>query len=58
MRSLPALIKPGIKLGDEYYVTDGQFVRDAAMLCTALSSAACSAARLRITRNGTVVKRL
>ena len=30
MRTLPALIKPGIKLGDEYYVTDGQFVRDAA----------------------------
>ena len=29
MRSIPALIKPGIKLGDEYYVTDGQFVRDA-----------------------------
>ena len=28
MRTLPALIKPGIKLGDEYYVTDGQFVRD------------------------------
>lgn len=30
MRTLPALIKPGIKLGDEYYVTEGQFVRDAA----------------------------
>ena len=30
MRTLPALIKPGIKLGDEYYITDGQFVRDAA----------------------------
>ena len=28
MRTLPAMIKPGIKLGDEYYVTDGQFVRD------------------------------
>lgn len=30
MRTLPALMKPGIKLGDEYYVTDGQFVRDSA----------------------------
>ena len=30
MRTLPARIKPGIKLGDEYYVTDGQFVRDSA----------------------------
>ena len=30
MRTLPALIKPGIKLGDDYYVTDGQFIRDAA----------------------------
>jgi hypothetical protein len=30
MRTLPALIKPGIKLGEEYYITDGQFVRDAA----------------------------
>ena len=28
MRTLPALVKPGIKLGDEYYVTDGQLVRD------------------------------
>ena len=28
MRTLPSLIKPGIKLGDEYYVTDGQWVRD------------------------------
>ncbi len=28
MRTLPSLIKPGIKLGDEYYVTDAQFVRD------------------------------
>ena len=30
MRTLPALIKPGIKLGDDYYVTDGQFIRDTA----------------------------
>lgn len=30
MRTLPARIKPGIKLGDEYYATDGQFVRDSA----------------------------
>ncbi len=30
MRTLPALVKPGIKLGDEHYVTDGQFVRDTA----------------------------
>jgi hypothetical protein len=30
MRTLPASIKPGIKLRNEYYVTDGQFVRDAA----------------------------
>lgn len=30
MRTLPALIRPGIKLGDDYYFTDGQFVRDAA----------------------------
>ena len=28
MRTLPARIKPGIRLGDQYYVTDGQFVRD------------------------------
>ena len=30
MRTLPARIKPGIKLGDEFYATDGQFVRDSA----------------------------
>lgn len=30
MRTLPARIRPGIKLGDDYYVTDGQFVRDSA----------------------------
>ncbi|MGC2393079.1 MAG: hypothetical protein WA465_05195 [Methylovirgula sp.] len=30
MRTLPALIRPGIKLGNDYYITDGQFVRDAA----------------------------
>ncbi len=29
MRTLPALIKPGINLDGEYYFTDGQFVRDA-----------------------------
>lgn len=28
MRTLPARIKPGIKLGAEFYATDGQFVRD------------------------------
>ena len=28
MRTLPALVKPGIKLGNEYYVTDGQLIRD------------------------------
>jgi hypothetical protein len=30
MRTLPALIRPGIKLGSDYYITDGQFVRDSA----------------------------
>ncbi|BCM85008.1 hypothetical protein [Methylobacterium indicum] len=30
MRTLPARIKPGIKLGGEVYATDGQFVRDSA----------------------------
>ena len=30
LRTLPARVKPGIKLGDEYYVTDGSFVRDVA----------------------------
>ena len=28
LRTVPALVKPGIRLGDEYYVTEGQFVRD------------------------------
>lgn len=28
MRTLPALIRPGIKLGNEFFATDGQFVRD------------------------------
>ena len=30
MRTLPAKIRPGIKLGNNYYVTDGQFIRDSA----------------------------
>ena len=30
MRTLPARIKPGIKLGNDFYATDGQFVRDSA----------------------------
>ena len=30
LRTLPALVKPCIRLGDEYYTTDGQFVRDVA----------------------------
>ncbi|MCY3819941.1 MAG: hypothetical protein OXH52_11350 [Gammaproteobacteria bacterium] len=29
-RALPGLVKPGINLGGEYFVTDGQFVRDIA----------------------------
>ena len=29
-RAMPGLVKPGIKLGREYFVTDGQFVRDVA----------------------------
>ena len=29
-RTLPARVKPGIKLGEEFYVTDGQFIRDVA----------------------------
>ena len=29
-RALPGLVKPGINLGREYFVTDGQFVRDVA----------------------------
>ena len=33
LRTLPALVKPGIRLGDDYYVTDGQFVRDVAFRC-------------------------
>ena len=28
MRTLPARIRPGIKLGNDYYATDGQFIRD------------------------------
>ncbi len=30
LRTLPARVRPGIRLGEEYYVTDGQFVRDSA----------------------------
>lgn len=30
MRTLPARVKPGIKLGTDFYATDGQFVRDSA----------------------------
>lgn len=30
MRALPARTKPGIKLGNSFYATDGQFVRDSA----------------------------
>ena len=30
LRTMPALVKPGIRLGDDHYVTDGQFVRDVA----------------------------
>lgn len=30
MRTLPARIKPGVKLGDEFYAPEPQFVRDAA----------------------------
>ena len=30
MRTMPALVHPCIKLGNEYYATDGQFVRDVA----------------------------
>jgi len=29
MRTLPARIKPAIRIGEEFYVTDGQFIRDA-----------------------------
>ena len=43
MRTLPARVKPGIRLGDEFYTTDGQFIRDSAYrtiqrgLCSRLS---------------------
>ena len=30
LRAMPGLVKPGIKLGKEYYITDGQFIRDVA----------------------------
>jgi hypothetical protein len=30
LRTLPARIKPGIKLNDDYFATDGQFIRDSA----------------------------
>lgn len=30
MRTLPARVKPGIKLGSEFYTADGQFIRDSA----------------------------
>ena len=30
LRTLPGLVKPGIRLGEDYYIADGQFVRDAA----------------------------
>jgi len=30
MRTLPARVKPGIKLGADFYTTDGQFIRDSA----------------------------
>ena len=30
LRTLPARVKPGIKLGDAYYITDAQFIRDSA----------------------------
>ena len=33
LRTLPALVKPGIKLGDDYYIADRQFVRDVAYRC-------------------------
>ena len=33
LRTFPALVKPGIRLGDDYYITDGQFVRDVAFRC-------------------------
>ena len=30
MRTLPARIRPGIRLGEDFFATDGQFVRDSA----------------------------
>jgi hypothetical protein len=30
LRTLPGRVRPGIKLGSDYYFTDGQFVRDSA----------------------------
>ena len=33
LRTLPSLVKPGIKLGDDYYITDGQLIRDVAFRC-------------------------
>lgn len=33
LRTLPALVKPGIKLGEDYYIVDAQFVRDVAYRC-------------------------
>ena len=33
LRTLPSLVKPGIRLGVDYYITDGQFVRDVAYRC-------------------------
>ena len=33
LRTLPALVKPGIRLGEDYYIADGQFVRDVAYRC-------------------------
>lgn len=33
LRTLPSLVKPGIKLDGDYYITDGQFVRDVAYRC-------------------------
>ena len=33
LRTLPALVKPGIRLGEDYYIADGQFVRDVVYRC-------------------------
>src|SRR6201988_2168970 len=30
LRTLPGRVRPGIRLGQEYFVTDGQFARDSA----------------------------